>query len=59
MDLFAMKEGESRQDIFTRLNDLALALKGYDLDLAKDDFIVEKFLRAIMPTHSSMVFHVQ
>jgi hypothetical protein len=42
MDLFAMRNGKTQSDIYTRLNDLALALKGYGITLALEDIIKEK-----------------
>lgn len=59
MSLFAMEEDESPHALFTRLNNLVLALKGYNCEWCDDAFVVSKFLGAIIPTHSTMVFSIQ
>ena len=64
MDVFSMKEDETPQDCFTRLNALKVKLQGFGAvsrggDKMDDEFIKCKFLRAVAYRHTDMVFTIQ
>ena len=63
MNLFTMKDDETPQECFTRLNVLRVQLKGFECNIkdgykVDDEFIKSKFLQSLAYRYSDMVFNI-
>lgn len=56
---FAMNEGEEPREVYRRLTTLAVSLRDHGSKDANDNWIKQKFLKAMMPYHKAMSFVIR